>query len=162
MNLSTINVKPGQEITLTGTGFSKADPGTVRCNSLDGPIVGTFAPPVDRAVTGTVTVPADAKAGNYVLVVTQASADGKLSQMPVRALVTVTPPGGGQPVLGAAIATGQTPRADRLTTTDNSVSGATLVLVTLGVAGVGMFLAGVAALYAGRRGTVPSAEPVLR
>ena len=35
-----------------------------------------------------------------------------------------------------------------LVTTDNDISGATLALIGLGVAGVGMFVAGMAALFA--------------
>lgn len=160
VNLSTVNAKPGDVVTLSGTGFSKPDPVTVRWNSLDGPIVGTFDKPTSGAIKGDITVPADAKAGNYVLIVTQSSADGKLSQMPVRALLTVTPANGAAPVVGGAIAAEQTPRATSLVTTDNSVSGATLLLVGLGVAGVGMFVAGMAALFAGRRGRAPEAARV--
>src|SRR5438128_2544773 len=66
VNLSTVNAKPGDTITVSGTNFSKTDPVTVRWNSLDGPIVGNFAAPVGGNINGTVTVPADAKAGNYV------------------------------------------------------------------------------------------------
>lgn len=160
VNLSTVNAKPGDTITVTGTNFSKPDPVTVRWNSLDGPIVGTFAPPNSGAINGTVTVPADAKAGNYVLILTQSSADGKLSQMPVRALLSVTGANGANPVVGASISQSQSGRADGLVSTDNSVSGATLALVGLGVAGVGMFVAGMAALFAGRRSSAPEAAKV--
>ena len=160
INLSTVNAKPGDTVTVTGTNFSKTDPVTVRWNALDGPIVGNFAAPVGGNITGTVVVPADAKAGNYVLILTQSSADGKLSQMPVRALLTVTGSNGANPVVGASIATQQGARADGLATTNNSVSGGTLALVGLGVAGVGMFLAGMAALFAGRRSSAPEAAKV--
>lgn len=160
VNLSTVNAKPGETVTVSGTNFSKLDPVTVRWNALDGPIVGTLAPPVSNAVKGDVVVPADAKAGNYVLILTQSSADGKLSQMPVRALLTVTGPNGANPVVGASIAQSNAGRADALQTTDNSVSGATLALVGLGVAGVGMFVAGMAALFAGRRSPAPEAAKV--
>jgi len=43
---------------------------------------------------------------------------------------------------------------------DNSISGGTLALIALGVGGVGMFLAGTAALFAGRRGSAPEAARV--
>src|ERR671917_49086 len=85
VNLSTVNAKPGQEIQLTGTNFSKPDPVTVRWNSLDGPIVATLDRPASGNIGGNFPVPADAKAGNYVLIVTQSDAAGKLTQMPVRA-----------------------------------------------------------------------------
>ena len=155
INLSTVNAKPGQEVTINGTNFSKPDPVQVRWNALDGPILATFAPPQSGAVTGTITVPADAKAGNYVLILSQTSADGKLSQQPIRALLTVTPDGGATPVVGGAVAQPDTARATGLVTDDNSISGTTLALIGLGVAGVGMFVAGMAALFAGHRGRAP-------
>jgi hypothetical protein len=160
INLSTVNAKPGQDIQVTGTNFSKNDPVTVRWNALDGPILATFAPPTGGAISGTVTVPADAKAGSYVLILSQSSPNGQLSQLPVRALLTVTPDGGATPVVGAPVATQQTGRAAGLVTSDNHISGATLALIGLGVAGVGMFVAGMAALFAGRRGRAPEAARV--
>lgn len=160
VNLSTVNAKPGDVVTVNGTGFTKADPVTVRWNALDGPVIATFDKPNSGAVNGTITVPADAKAGNYVLIITQSSADGKLSQMPIRALLTVTPANGAAPVVGGNIAVQQTARSTGLVSTDNSISGTTLILVGLGVAGVGMFVAGMAALFAGRRGKAPEAARV--
>lgn len=155
INLSTVNAKPGDQVTVTGTNFSKSDPVTVRWNALDGPVLATFAPPNSGNVSGVITVPADAKAGNYVLILTQSSPDGHLSQQPIRALLTVTPDGAANPVVGASVAQRDTGRATGLVTTDNSISGTTLALIGLGVAGVGMFVAGMAALFAGRRGRVP-------
>jgi hypothetical protein len=155
INLSTVNAKPGQEVNVNGTNFTKSDPVQVRWNALDGPVLAQLEPPKSGAVTGTVTVPADAKAGNYVLIFTQTSSDGKLSQQPIRALLTVTPDGGTTPVLGAPVAAPESGRATGLVTEDNSISGATLALIGLGVAGVGMFVAGMAALFAGRRGRAP-------
>ncbi len=161
INLSTVNAKPGQQVTVNGTNFSKTDPVTVRWNSLDGPVIATLdTQPAGgtgsgRIVSGTITVPADAKAGNYVLIFTQSSPDGKLSQQPIRALLTVTPDGATNPVLGAPVASPDTARAPGLVTNDNDISGATLALIALGVAGVGMFVAGMAALFAGRRGRAP-------
>ena len=157
VNLATMNVKPGQEVLVTGTNFTKPDPVTVRWNALDGPIVGTFSPPESRNVSGTITVPADAKAGNYVLVVTQSSADGTLTQMPIRALITVTPDGAAMPVVGQSLSPQVAERPAGLVSSESSISGGTLALIGLGVAGVGMFVAGVAALFAGRRSRAPEA-----
>jgi hypothetical protein len=157
VNLSTVNAKPGQEVQLTGTNFSRPDPVTVRWNSLDGPIVATLDRPVQNSISGAFTVPADAKAGNYVLIVTQSNAEGKLTQMPVRALLTVTPENGATPVLGSSVAQAEAERPVGLVSSDESISGATLALIGLGVAGVGMFIAGMAALFAGRRGQAPEA-----
>ena len=163
VSLATINVKPGQEAQLTGTNFTKPDPVTVRWNALDGPVVGTFETAAasgnasGRAFQGNITVPADARAGNYVLVVTQSSADGTLSQMPVRALITVTPDGAATPMVGQSLSPPVAERPAGLVSSEDSVSGGTLALFGLGVAGVGMFVAGVAALFAGRRGRAPEA-----
>ncbi len=162
INLSTVNAKPGQQVTINGTNFTKTDPVQIRWNSLDGPVIATLeTSPIPgstgsgRLVTGQVTVPADAKPGNYVLIFTQTSADGKLSQQPIRALLTVVPENGTTPVLGAPVAAPDTGRAPGLVTENNDISGTTLALIALGVAGVGMFLAGMAALFAGRRGRQP-------
>ena len=157
VNLSTVNAKPGQDVQLTGTAFTRPDPVTVRWNALDGPVLATLPAPNNGNIGGAFTVPADAKPGNYVLIVTQTSADGRLTQAPVRALLTVTPANGANPVLGGPV----TPQDDRqvgLVKSDDSISGASLLLIGLGVAGVGMFVAGMAALIAGRRaGRAPEA-----
>lgn len=158
VSLSTVNAKPGQEVQLTGTGFRQPDPATVRWNALDGAVLATFAgPDSSRNVGGPFTVPADAKAGNYVVVVTQSNAEGKLTQMPIRALLTVTPEGGAQPVVGSPVSQAANDRPAGLVSDEDSISGSTLALIGLGVAGVGMFLAGIAALVAGRRSPVPEA-----
>ena len=157
VNLSTVNAKPGDVVTINGTNFSKSDPVTVRWTSLDGPVLATLDKPNSGNVTGQFTVPADAKAGNYVVILSQASADGKLSQLPIRALLTVTAQNGAAPVVGASAAPQDVSRPVGLVTTDNSISGATLALIGLGVAGVGMFVAGMAALFAGRRSSAPAA-----
>ena len=160
VNLSTINAKPGQEVTINGTNFSKADPVTVRWNSLDGPVLATLDKPASGIVTGKFTVPADAKAGNYVVILSQSSSDGKLSQLPVRALLTVTPENGAAPVVGKSIVSQDAARPVGLVSTNNDISGASLALIGLGVAGVGMFFAGMAALFAGRRSPAPAAAKV--
>ena len=163
VSLATLNVKPGQEVQMTGTNFTKPDPVTVRWNALDGPVVGTFDTATaggnasGRAFQGNITVPADAKAGNYVLVASQSSADGKLTQMPVRALITVTPDGAARPVVGELLSPRVAERPAGLVSSESSISGGTLALIGLGVAGVGMFVAGVAALFAGRRSRAPQA-----
>jgi len=165
INLSTVNAKPGEEVQLTMRDFRKLDPITVRWNDLGGPELATFANKggtQGSPFTETITIPADAKAGNYVLVFTQTAPDGKLSQMPVRALVTVTGPAGTTPVLGAPVGAPVTDRPTTLATQDESISGGTLALIALGVGGVGMFLAGMAAFFAGRRTDVPEAAPARR
>ena len=158
-NLSTINAKAGQEVGLTGTGFQTANQAVVRFNALDGPVLATVNAPIAGGNLDTkFTVPEGTKPGSYVIIITQQSANGQLSLAPVRAVMNVVGDAGTQPVLGAPAATADnTQRANGLAKSNQSVSGGTLALVALGVGGVGMFLAGMAALFAGRRGSAPEA-----
>jgi hypothetical protein len=162
VNLSTVNAQPGQEVTVSGTNFRQPNPVTVRWNALDGPVLATFDEPSNRLIGGTFTVPADARAGNYVVIFSQTDEQGSLTQLPIRALLTVTPDGSAAPVLGGGLVAADVDRPAGLVIEDNSVSGATLALVGLGVAGIGMFVAGMAALFAGRGSKAPVAVPARR
>ena len=159
VNLSTISAKPGQEVGITGTGFQTGNQVIARWNALDGPIVATVAPPITGGtLDAKFTVPQGTAPGSYVVVVSQTKADGSLSLSPIRAVMTVTGEAGAAPVVGAPAATADTAaRANGLVRDEESISGGTLALVALGVGGVGMFLAGMAALFAGRRGAQPEA-----
>ncbi|MGH9268499.1 MAG: hypothetical protein ACRD0D_10015 [Acidimicrobiales bacterium] len=117
----------------------------VLANALDGPVLGTFT------VTGgnfsaPVTVPAGTAAG---IIGVQTYPDGKVSGVPTRALLEVVG-AGGSPTLAAPAVPVEAGRPASLVEAD-SVSSASVALVGLGVAGVAMFLAGIAALFAGRR-----------
>jgi len=159
INLSTINAKAGQEVGITGTGFQTGNNAVVRFNALDGPVLTTVNAPIAGGnLDAKFTVPDGTKAGSYVIIVTQQNAAGTMTNAPVRAVFNVVGDAGTNPVVGAPAATADnTLRANGLARTDNSVSGGTLALVALGVGGVGMFLAGMAALFAGRRGSAPAA-----
>ncbi len=159
VNLSTINAKAGQEVGITGTGFQTANAAQIRWNALDGPVLTTVPAPIANGnLDAKFTVPEGTKAGSYVVIVTQTKADGTMSLSPIRAVMNVTGDAGTNPVLGAqAASTDQTVRADSLARSDDSISTGTLALVALGVGGVGMFLAGMAALFAGRRSSAPEA-----
>ncbi|MDP8937852.1 MAG: hypothetical protein M3O23_09035 [Actinomycetota bacterium] len=165
--LLTVNpstVQAGQEVNFTATSLNR-DQVTVRFDSLDGPVLGTFTPgPDPRFPTSStsgglqnvkLTIPADASPGNHVLILTQAKPDGKLSQVPTRVLVTVTGSTGATPVAGAPVFPVDETRPEGLVTGDEGVSTGTKVLVGLGVAGVAMFLAGMAAMLASRRPSGP-------
>ncbi|MFP5318531.1 MAG: hypothetical protein ACLGI2_09575 [Acidimicrobiia bacterium] len=152
VNLSTTTAKAGDEVMINGTGFRQPHPVTVRFNALDGPVLATLdAPKSDRTVTGAVTVPQGTAPGNYVLILSQTGPDGKLSQLPIRALLAVVGPTGQQPIAGASLSPVEE-RPVGLIQTDNDIAASTLALIFLGVAGAGMFAAGMAALFAGRRG----------
>lgn len=150
---------PGSEVTLKGVSYNH-NPVVVRFNALDGPIIGNIQPTGGTGTSsnwkleGTVTLPADAKPGNYVLIATQPSADGKLTQIPTRGLVSIS--GTTAPVLGAPLTAADGERPVGLAEGD-SVSAGAMVLVGVGVAGIALFLAGMAALVAARRPT--HAEP---
>ena len=159
VNLSTINAKAGQEVGITGTGFQPANAAQIRWNALDGPVLTTVPAPITGGnLSASFTVPEGTKAGSYVVIVSQTKADGSMSLSPIRAVMNVTGEAGTNPVLGAqASSVDQTVRADALARSDDSISTGTLALVALGVGGVGMFLAGMAALFAGRKSSAPEA-----
>lgn len=165
VNLSTISAKPGQEVGIKGTGFPRANAGhttLVRFNALDGPVLTTVNPPMVGGNLDTkFTIPEGTKPGNYVIIISQTNPDGKVSLSPVRAVMSVTGDAGTQPVLGApASNTDTAARATSLARDDQSISTGSLALVALGVGGVGMFLAGMATLFAGRKGSTPEAARV--
>ncbi|MDQ3898418.1 MAG: hypothetical protein M3326_14445 [Actinomycetota bacterium] len=164
LNLSTISAKPGQEVGITGTGFQTGNQVTIRWNALDGPVLTTVPAPITSGnLDAKFTVPEGTKPGSYVVIVTQNKADGTLSLSPIRAVMNVTGDAGAAPVVGAPAATADTSaRANGLVRDNESISGGTLALVALGVGGVGMFLAGMAALFAGRRSSAPEAARARR
>lgn len=159
---STVNVKAGEQLTITGVDFSDEAPVLVRFDALDGPVIADLGlPSEDRGlVTGPVTVPAGTTPGDYVLVMTQAGADGEAIQTPVRALVSVVGETGAAPVVGAELGSADQTRAAELAVDDNEVGVGVLVLMAVGVAGVGLLLAGGAAVVAGRRSSAPKTEKV--
>ena len=157
VNLSTVTAKPGEQVTVTGTGFRQADPVQVRWNALDGPIVAQLAKPEsNQTITANFMVPPGTAPGSYVVIVSQ-TRDGRPSLSPIRAVLNVVGPSGQTPVLGADSTSDATDRMPALVQSQNDVSNGTLALVALGVAGIGMFAAGVAALASSRRGGVTAA-----
>jgi len=146
-------LKAGDTAVVKGVSYN-SNPVVVRFNALDGPVLGTIAPTGGTAgssnwnLDGTVAIPPGTRPGSYVLITTQPGPDGKLTQIPTRALVTVV--GAAAPVVGAPLAAAQPERPVGLERGE-SVSTGAKVLVALGVAGVTLFIAGMAALLAGRR-----------
>jgi len=164
VNLTSVTGKPGQEINGVGRDFPRKDSVVARWNGFDGEVIGNLGvPDSTNSVTGAITVPASAKPGSYVVLFTQTAPDGKLSSVPVRSVFTVTPDGSATPVLGAQLAPQDTGRPVGLVSKDESVSFGSLALAAGGVAGVAMFLAGVASLLAARRSPdAPEAARVRR
>lgn len=146
---------PGQTVALSGFNWNSSQPIVVHWNALNGSVLGTFTPAPGRFgdpefLKGTVTIPGDAKVGPNVLVATQSSTDGKLAQVPVRALVTVNGAGGG-PLVAPSVGPQDLNRAVGPLRSASSVSTAALVLIGLGGAGVALFVAGVATFVTARR-----------
>ena len=156
VNLSTVSAKPGDQVTLTGTGFRQADPVQVRWNALDGPILAELAKPENQTISATFSVPPGTAPGSYVVIVSQVK-NGNMSLSPIRAVLSVVGPSGQAPVVGADTRSDAAERMPSLVQSDSDVSTGTLALVSLGVAGIGMFAAGVAALASSRRGGVTPA-----
>ena len=162
VNLSTVQAKPGDQVVVTGTGFRSLDPVQIRFNALDGPVLAELPKPENQAINATITVPPGTAPGNYVLIVTQ-SRNGHLTLSPIRAVLSVVGPSGQTPLLGADPLVDQSPRVSSLARTDTSVSSGTLALIALGVGGIGMFAAGIAAVASSRRWPgAPAAVPVTK
>lgn len=157
--------KAGEEVTVFGPrGYGRTNPVEVRFGTLDGPVLGKFQPNEEAYAMwgpGTVRIPEDAKPGAYSLFATQtlAPAETHIRGVPARGELTVLG-AGGTPVIGATTDAPALPDQDGPgLIEDEPVSTGTVVLVALGVAGGGMFLAGGAALAASRR---RSSQPVAR
>ena len=146
LSVSPAQAQPGQQVEVKGEGYN-TKPVDLRFNGLDGPVLATVTAQ-GGAIKATVTIPQDAKPGNYVVFATQEAQPGNTTWgIPSRALVTVT--NGTTPVLGAPLAPVEEGRVTAFERQD-SVSGAALLLVGLGVAGMGLFLVGVTAFLQGR------------
>ena len=157
INLSATEVKAGQEVGVKGASFRILDDVQVRWNAMDGPLL-TTAKIAGGGFEATFTVPPGTKAGSYVIIATQTDVNGKLSQAPIRAALSVVGDGGTAPVVGASPAVDQ--RTPGLVRSDQSISGGTLVLIALGAGGIALFLAGLATLAAGRRRPAPGTARV--
>ena len=161
LTLNPAQVKPGQDVALSGFSYNGELPIVVRFNALDGPVLGTFQPTEGRwgdpeFLTGTVRIPADTKPGNYVLIAAQYGTDGALAIVPVRALLTVTS-AGGAPVIGAPPVEVEAGREVGLVQTEASSNVVALVLVGLGAAVIAGAAAWVLAVGPVRRQAAPQA-----
>jgi hypothetical protein len=149
LNLSTTQVSPGQDIGITGAAYNGNKPAVVHFNSIDGPVLGSFVPNGGR-IEGNVTIPPGTPPGDYLLVVTQEFTQGVQTWgVPARAAISVVGPNGA-PTLGASRGSTVEGRPAGLEASSSPGAGA-LLLAGVGAAGVVLFLAGLAAMMAGRR-----------
>ncbi len=163
LQINPEQVKAGQEVTVFGPrGYGRTNPVEIRFGKVDGPVLGTFQPNEELYAMwgpGTVRLPEDLKPGVYDLFATQrlAPAETHIRGVPARGQIRVLGPGG-PPVLGEAPAPGfgEQPTVGLLE--EKPVSNGAILLVALGVAGAGLFVAGLAAAVSSRRRQ--SAQPV--
>lgn len=147
--------QPGQEVTVFGPrGYGRTNPVEIRWDSQTGPVLGSFQPNEELYALwgpGTVRIPEDAKPGVHHLFATQtlAANETHIRGVPARGEVTVLGPGG-TPVLGSDDVA-PLDQGVRGLVEDEPVSMGAVLLVALGTAGVGLFVAGGAAAIASRR-----------
>ena len=148
--------KPGQEVTVYGPrGYGPTNPVEVRWGSPTGPVLGSFQPNTEGYAQwgpGTVTIPADAKAGTYQLFATQNLTPGEtyIRGIPSQASIQVISATGAAPVLSGPP---PEPGADNPVIgleEEETTSTGSLVLVALGVAGAALFLGGAGAIAVAR------------
>ena len=160
VELTPAVVRPGQEATVKVTFVNKDKPVELRWNALNGPLLATIEPSTFteglhgnwRFAGAKITIPADAKPGNYVLIANQEASKGTNTWgIPARGLVQVSD---GTPVLGQNLGPAPVVRPSNLVT-EEGVTGGDLLLVGLGAAGITMLLAGFGIVLAASRRNRP-------
>lgn len=145
-NLATLNLEKatgaaGDQIAITGSSFGADQPVTLHWNSLEGAELATVSPDQAGNISASVTIP-EAQPGYYVIVATQTGEDG--SQVfggPARATFQILGPGGA--ALDAQPASGEQLAA--FSEQSQGISTGMIALTALlGIAGLGLFGAGVA------------------
>jgi hypothetical protein len=160
--------KAGETLTVFGPrGYGATNPVEIRWDAVDGPVLGSFRT-VETGFAmwgpGTVTVPADARAGIHTLWATQKLEESEklIRGLPAKTIVQVLNPDGSAPALGQDLSPQVEPRPTGLIE-DKAVGAGPMVLAGVGVAGAAMFAVGAAAaLSSRRRSRVPSAGASLR
>jgi hypothetical protein len=156
LQISPAQVKAGQEVTVFGPrGYGRTNPVEIRAGSINGPILGTFQPNEESYAMwgpGTVKIPENTPAGTFYLYATQtlAANETHIRGVPARGEVTILG-AGGAPVLSKApeVPLDEQPTVGLLE--EEAVSAGSVVLVALGVAGAGLFIAGLAVAFSSRR-----------
>ena len=150
---SSSTVQPGGTLKVTGREFAQDVPVQIHLDSPTGPVL-TTVPPPDSTMTSSFTVdvqiPSDISPGRHLLLATQAHHDMNSGQ-PARSVFYV----GTSPPTPASAA----PRPVGLDA-ESGPSTASLILIALGVAAVGLLVAGLWALVSSRRGGGAQAQAV--
>lgn len=156
LQVTPAQVRAGQEVTVFGPrGYGRTNPVEIRAGSIDGPILGTFQPNEELYAMwgpGTVRIPDNVQPGTFYLWATQTltPAETHIRGVPARGEVTILG-AGGAPVLSRApeVPLDEQPTVGLLE--DEPVSAGSVALVALGVAGAGLFIAGLAVAFSSRR-----------
>jgi hypothetical protein len=156
LQVSPAQVRAGEEVTVFGPrGYGRTNPVEIRAGSIDGPVLGTFTPNEESYAMwgpGTVRIPENTQPGTYYLFATQtlAPTETHIRGVPARGEVTILG-AGGAPVLSQApeVPLDQQPTVGLLE--EEPVSTGSVLLVALGVAGTGLFIAGLAVAFSSRR-----------
>jgi hypothetical protein len=157
LQVTPAQARPGQEVSVYGPrGYGPTNPVEVRWGSPTGPVLGTFQPNTESYAQwgpGTVTIPADAKAGTYQLFATQNLTPGEtyIRGIPSQASVQVVSATGAAPVLAGTPRIAPEDQAVIGLEEEEETSTGSLVLLALGVAGGALFLGGGAAILVARR-----------
>lgn len=155
VQITPSQASPGQEVTVFGPrGYGRTNPVEIRWDSLNGPVLGSFQPNEELYALwgpGTIRIPEDAKPGVHFLFATQTltANETHIRGVPARGELTVIGPGG-VPVIGQGDVS-PVEQETRGLVEDEPVGTGTVLLVALGVAGVGLLIAGGAAALASRR-----------
>lgn len=153
-NLATLNLEKatgaaGDQLAVTGSSFGAEQPVTLHWNSLEGAELATVKPDQAGNISATVTIP-EAQPGYYVLVATQTDEEGnQVFGGPARATFQVLGPAGA--ALDAQPASGEQLAA--FSEQSQGISTGMIALTALlGIAGIGLFGAGVAGFVRQTRG----------
>ncbi|HEX2026361.1 MAG TPA: hypothetical protein VHF25_00005 [Nitriliruptorales bacterium] len=145
LNLSEASGPAGQDVDVTGSSFRTAERGgqevALHWNAVDGPVLATATPDATGNIATSITIPADATPGYYVIVATQNELDDETGEVspaygtPARAsflVGDVSPADIPQPAsAGNAVVAAE------------GTSGGLLALTALlALAGIGLFAAG--------------------
>ena len=157
LQVTPAQARPGQEVSVFGPrGYGPTNPVEVRWGSPSGPVLGTFQPNTESYAQwgpGTVTIPADARAGTYQLYATQNLTPGEtyIRGIPSQASVQVVSATGAAPVLSGPPPAAAEDQPVVGLEEEEGTSTPSLVLLALGVAGGALFLGGAGAILVARR-----------
>lgn len=160
-NLAELNIGPaagpaGTQVTVTGSAFAHVPANTpvaLHWGSANGPVLATLTPDKAGAIgPATVTIPADAAPGSYVIVASQTEIDNGQTPWGLPARTGFTVSGAGAPAAAAHSAA-----VGSVSSSSGASGGLIALTVALGIGGLILFGLG-AATFVGtmRRRPLPS------